>query len=178
MSIGHNNSYFIVKKETETIVIRLLEGEFPKYGDITAKTGGHDILLDKTKFVKMLKRMSILSSENYKGAIFNFKENKLVITASNPDIGEAKEDMGIEYNGDDVEVAVAVCQPIQAEVLVSRMQRHAEDQPAGDHVAPEALRRFAFDGPHVERRADPSHEAGLRALDGDAVTGRVNAGRV
>ena len=53
----------------------------------------------------MLKRMSILSSENYKGVIFNFKENKLFITTTNPDIGESKEDMIIDFKGEPIEVA-------------------------------------------------------------------------
>jgi len=53
----------------------------------------------------MLKRMSILSSEDYKGVIFNFKEDKLFITTTNPDIGESKEDMDINFKGNPIEVA-------------------------------------------------------------------------
>ena len=49
--------------------------------------------------------MSILTSENYKGAIFAFSENNIMITATNPDIGESKEEMEIVYNGDLIEVA-------------------------------------------------------------------------
>ena len=53
----------------------------------------------------MLKRMSILSSENYKGVLFNFIKDKLIITSTNPDIGESKEDMDIDYKGQSIEVA-------------------------------------------------------------------------
>ena len=52
----------------------------------------------------MLKRMSILSSEDYKGAIFNFTDDKLVITTTNPNIGESKEEMHIEYQGQSIKV--------------------------------------------------------------------------
>jgi DNA polymerase-3 subunit beta len=48
--------------------------------------------------------MSILSSEDYKGAIFNFEKNQLVVTSTNPDIGESKEDMDIQYSGDPLTV--------------------------------------------------------------------------
>ena len=47
----------------------------------------------------MLKRMSILSSDEYKGVIFNFEENKLTISSTNPEIGESKEEMPIEFQG-------------------------------------------------------------------------------
>ena len=105
VQLGIKGSYFVVKKEKEILIIRLLEGEFPHYADIIRKENGKDILLNKHLFSRMLKRMSILSSDNYKGAIFNFDNNELVVTATNPDIGEAKEDMVIEYDGKRVEIA-------------------------------------------------------------------------
>jgi DNA polymerase-3 subunit beta len=82
----------------------LLEGDFPEYEDIIVKKGGHSIPFDRQLFLMMLKRMSILSSEDYKGVIFNFEKNQLVITSTNPDIGESKEDMDIEYSGDPITV--------------------------------------------------------------------------
>jgi DNA polymerase-3 subunit beta len=83
----------------------MLEGEFPKYDDILKKGTDHIIQLDKTKFGKMLKRMSILATDNYKGAIFNFNENKLVVTATNPEYGESKEETEINFSGDAIEAA-------------------------------------------------------------------------
>jgi DNA polymerase-3 subunit beta len=102
--IGFKDNNFIVQKERETLIIRLLEGDFPEYGDIIVKKGGNSIPLDRHLFLMMLKRMSILSSEDYKGVIFNFEKNQLNITSTNPDIGESKEDMDVEYKGDAITV--------------------------------------------------------------------------
>ncbi len=96
--IGFKDNHFIVKKESETVIIRLLEGDFPKYNDIIVRDDGNLIKMDRQLFLMMLKRMSILSSDTYKGVSFNFGDNRLLITASNPDIGESKEEMAIEYN--------------------------------------------------------------------------------
>ncbi len=104
VKIGFKDNNFIVKKDSETLIILLLEGDFPEYGDIIVKKGGHSIVMDRQPFLMMLKRMSILSSEDYKGVIFNFEKNQLLITSTNPDIGESKEDMDIEYNGDSITV--------------------------------------------------------------------------
>ena len=104
VKIGIKDNNFIVKKETETLIIRLLEGDFPQYGDIIVKNEGHDIILDRQLFLMMLKRMSILSSDEYKGVIFHFTKDKLVINSTNPDIGESKEDMDLAYKGEPVEV--------------------------------------------------------------------------
>ncbi len=104
VKIGFKDNNFIVKKEKETLIIRLLEGDFPQYSDIVLKTEGNDIPLDRQLFLMTLKRMSILSSDEYKGVIFHFNTDKLLINSTNPDIGESKEDLDINYKGDPVEV--------------------------------------------------------------------------
>ena len=104
LKIGFKDNNFIVQKESETLIIRLLEGDFPEYGDIIVKKGGNSVPLDRQLFLMMLKRMSILSSEDYKGVIFNFEKNQLLITSTNPDIGESKEDMDIEYKANPIQV--------------------------------------------------------------------------
>ena len=106
LQLGFKDNYMVVKKDRETIVIRLLEGEFPKYREIIKHKGqGHIIKLDKQKFLMMLKRMSILSTDDYKGVIFKFGENNLHIESTNPEIGESKEEMAMNYQGNDVHVA-------------------------------------------------------------------------
>jgi DNA polymerase-3 subunit beta len=104
VKIGFKENNFIVQKDSETLIILLLEGDFPEYSDIIVKKGGTSITFDRQLFLMMLKRMSILSSEDYKGVIFNFEKNQLVITSTNPDIGESKEDMDIKYSGDPISV--------------------------------------------------------------------------
>ncbi len=105
VQVGLKKAYFVVKKEAETVIIRLLEGEFPEYSDIIKKEVGFDMVLNRTDFTMMLKRMSILSSDNYKGAVFEFSDDRITVTATNPEIGESKEDMVIEFSRDPVKVA-------------------------------------------------------------------------
>ena len=105
VQVGYEENHFIIRKDSETIIIRLLEGEFPEYYDIIATGQGNVVPLDRHLFLAMLKRMSILSSESYKGVIFNFSEDKLQISSTNPDIGDSKEDIEIEFKGDPIEVA-------------------------------------------------------------------------
>lgn len=98
VQIAFKESSLILKKQNEIILIRLLEGEFPKYNEIIQKPDGNNIVLNRQLFLMMLRRMSILSSDEYKGVIFNFDENKLTISSANPEIGESKEEMPIEFN--------------------------------------------------------------------------------
>lgn len=105
VKVGFKENHFIAQRNDETITIRLLEGEFPRYLDIINRTGGQVIKMDRRSLMMMLRRMSILSTEAYKGVIFNFSDGHLVVTASNPEIGESKEEMEIEYDGEAIEIA-------------------------------------------------------------------------
>jgi DNA polymerase-3 subunit beta len=105
VQIGTKDNNFIIQKDHETIIVRLLEGDFPEYGDIILKSDAHDIPLDKHLFSMMLKRMSILSSEEYRSVVFNFVKDQLMITSTNPDIGESKETMAIAFEGEPIQVA-------------------------------------------------------------------------
>jgi DNA polymerase-3 subunit beta len=105
VEFGFMENNFILKKDKEIITIRLLEGIFPEYDDIVDKSEGTYIEFNKYLFNMMLKRMSILSSEDYKSVIFSFEKNRLLITSSNPEIGESKEEMEIDFPDSKVEIA-------------------------------------------------------------------------
>jgi len=133
VSIGIMNNYFIVKKDAEIIIIRLLEGEFPKYTDIIKKDDIYDIVIDRSRITMLLKRMSILSSENYKGAVFDFNDNRLLVSATNPEIGESKEDMEIGFDRERINVAfnpkyiIEILNAIEGEKVLLNI--HSEDKP-------------------------------------------------
>ena len=106
VQFGVQDNNLVVKKEHETIIVRLLEGEFPEYEDIIrTRENATRIPLERQLFLMMLKRMSILSTEEYRSVIFHFINDKLLITSTNPDIGESKEDMAIQFDADPIEVA-------------------------------------------------------------------------
>lgn len=103
--IGLKDNHFVVRKGAENITIRLLEGEFPNYKELIHPREGGAIRLDRHAFMMMLKRMSIFSSEQYKGVIFNFDRDRLLLRTTNPDIGESKEEMAIAFEDESFEAA-------------------------------------------------------------------------
>lgn len=102
VKIGIKDNHFIVQKENESIMIKLLEGEYPDYKPVINYENMIPIEMDRTFFSTVLKRVSILTSEDYKSVILNFRENELVISITNPEIGESKEKLVIGYSGQEV----------------------------------------------------------------------------
>lgn len=99
VQVGIKDKFALVQKEEITMVIRLLESNFPDYTVVLPKKKEKEIKLPKNQFLETMKRMGVISSDKYKGVRFNLSKGKLEIRSVNPDIGEAKESLSIEYKG-------------------------------------------------------------------------------
>jgi DNA polymerase-3 subunit beta len=62
------------------------------------------IRLNRDAFLHSLRRMAILSSEKFKGIKFDIKSGIMEMSASNPELGEASEELEIEYGGEELTV--------------------------------------------------------------------------
>jgi DNA polymerase-3 subunit beta len=96
------NNNFIVKKNSVVLIMRLLDAEFPDYQQvIPAKTKRH-IKMSRNQIRESLQRVSLLSSEKTKGVKFHFSQDILELSSYNPDFGEAKEELSVDYKGEDL----------------------------------------------------------------------------
>jgi DNA polymerase-3 subunit beta len=105
ISVGVKENNFIFQRANETIMIKLLDGEYPDYKPVINYEEMIPIEMDRTMVSTLMRRVSILTSDDYKSVILNFKENELVVTITNPDIGESKERIMIGYSGEEVRSA-------------------------------------------------------------------------
>lgn len=105
VAVGIKDNYFIVKKENETIVVKQLHGMFPAYDQLLVPDPEYDIVFDRDLLLMMLKRMSILTSEEYRGVIFHLEENEITMRTVNASLGESRETMPIAYHREEQEIA-------------------------------------------------------------------------
>lgn len=105
VQIGVKDNNFVVSKDKETMILNILEGSFPEFEKILTFDKENVLLFNKSDFKMLVRRMSILTSGDYKGVFFDFSDNNLVVTTANPDLGESREIMEIEYKKDPFKVA-------------------------------------------------------------------------
>jgi DNA polymerase-3 subunit beta len=84
--------------------LRLVEGTFPDYQKVIPESATRELLLDRDEFLQTLRRVSILSSERARGVRFKLDNGTLAIVANNPDMGEASEELAVDYSGERMEV--------------------------------------------------------------------------
>lgn len=90
----------VVKKGNTFVVMRLVDGEFPDYTKVLPVNNDKTVTIRREEFLHSLRRMSILSSEKFKGIRFDIKSGSMEISASNPELGEAREELEAGYDGE------------------------------------------------------------------------------
>ncbi len=84
--------------------MRLVEGTFPDYNQVVPKETPNHIQVPRDTLLQSVRRVSLLSSERARGLKFAVGDGVLVLSANNPDLGEATEELEVDYNGESVEV--------------------------------------------------------------------------
>jgi DNA polymerase III subunit beta len=95
------NNNLIIKKDSVVLIMRLLDAEFPDYRQVIPSKTKRQIRLKRSQMLESLHRVSILSSEKTRGVKFIFTPDLLELSTYNPELGEAKEDLPIDYKGEE-----------------------------------------------------------------------------
>jgi DNA polymerase-3 subunit beta len=104
VSFGFKENMGLVTKEKVELFMRLIDGDFPDYTKVIPKGNPNVAKLEHDELLQALRRVSILSSERYKGIRMEFSDGKVLISANNPDLGEAVEEIEAEYNGKPISI--------------------------------------------------------------------------
>jgi len=103
LALGENQIIF--ELGVCTLVSKLIEGTYPNFRQVIPTEAKERIPLEREALHNALHRASILVSEKTQSVKLFFSKNALTITATTPEVGEAKETMAINYKGKDIMIA-------------------------------------------------------------------------
>ncbi|TLM66596.1 MAG: DNA polymerase III subunit beta [Deltaproteobacteria bacterium] len=102
LSFQDNNA--VVRKGQTVVVMRLVDGEFPDYERVIPKANDQQALIAVDPFLHALRRMLILSSEKSRGVKMLIKPGVLEVSSSNPELGDAREELDLDYEGPEMTI--------------------------------------------------------------------------
>lgn len=94
----------IVKFANTVLMIRLIDGKYPNYQQFIPQKLKNNAVINKEALLTSLKRVSLLANQKSKGVTFVLTNGKLEISSNNPDLGDAKEELEINYTGNEIKV--------------------------------------------------------------------------
>lgn len=104
IEIAIEGSQFILNHKSTTLMIRLIEGKYPNYQQFIPQKLSQKVNVNKDLFLTSLKRVSLLANQKSKAVLINLSKNKMEISSNNPEMGDAKEEIEIDYSGNDLKI--------------------------------------------------------------------------
>jgi DNA polymerase III subunit beta len=98
--IGFTKNLMIFRKSGLLLTSRLMEGNYPNYQQVIPKEGGKKITVNRGELESALRRVSVLSKDKANAVKVTFSAGKMNLFSSNPDFGEASEELAARYEGE------------------------------------------------------------------------------
>jgi DNA polymerase-3 subunit beta len=144
VSLGFKENMGLVSKDKVELFMRLIDGDFPDYTKVIPKGNPNIAKLDHDDFLQALRRVSILSSERYKGVKMAFGDGSVLISANNPDLGEAVEEVEADYDGKGLSIGFNARYLI--DVLTVLGGEGEIDMELKDELSPSIVRKNGVEG--------------------------------
>jgi len=95
--------YLFLVQDDIAIAVKLTDATFPPYEQMIPKDHKRVITVDRSRFIDALRRAQLMSSET-RGVKVSATNDGVTITSDNPDLGEVREEMEAEYNGEPIAI--------------------------------------------------------------------------
>jgi DNA polymerase-3 subunit beta len=102
--LGFVENSAIVRRPGVVLSMRLIEGLFPDYRQVIPKQGEKVVKLGRDRFQETLRRVSLLSTDKAHAVKLELGKGTLRVLSQNPDLGEAKEEVPVEYAGEALKI--------------------------------------------------------------------------
>lgn len=106
IKIGLGEKSVVVKGEEETLVVRLIEGEFPNYKKVIPINNKNRMIVKTKDLIESLRRVSLVIEEDTKAIRLVVKPGILIISSKKTGLGDAREEIEIDYSGEDIEIGL------------------------------------------------------------------------
>jgi len=105
VSISFEEKQAVIKSEQALLIIRLMNGDFPDYRNILKGNADEKFIeIERTALLNSMKRMNLFTEDRYNAVKFHIENNKLTLSSQNMDIGNARDEMNIVYNGEKMDL--------------------------------------------------------------------------
>ena len=100
--IGFTKNLMIFRKSGLLLTSRLMEGTYPNYQQVIPKDKDADkrVSVSKPELEGALRRVAVLSRDKTNAVKVTFSSGKISLFSSNPDFGEATEELPAQYKGE------------------------------------------------------------------------------
>ncbi|HET8732695.1 MAG TPA: DNA polymerase III subunit beta [Anaeromyxobacteraceae bacterium] len=102
--LGFAENSAVYRRPGVVLAMRLIEGMFPDYKQVIPKQGEKIVKVGRLRLLETLRRVSILASDKAHAVKLELSAGVLKVLSQNPDLGDAKEEVPVEYAGEPLKI--------------------------------------------------------------------------
>ncbi len=99
----HHLSFRLGRRE---LICRILEGTFPDYERVIAKDNDKIGIFDRRLLSEAVQRVALLTGDRARAVRLEFGDGQMTVSAANPDLGEATEEVACEFTGEALSLGI------------------------------------------------------------------------
>lgn len=104
IAVGIEDGFIITEVPGVKLSVRLIDGEFPDYRQVMPKQKGVKAIVNGAELAMALRRVSLMVTDKAKGSRLDFSNGALRISSYSPELGDATEEISVEYKGEPLSV--------------------------------------------------------------------------
>lgn len=97
-------NHILFKLGDVQFLARLIEGSYPDYEKVIPRSNEKLVTIGRELFLRALRRVSVISKERSNAIRMDIENGSLAVSSSNPDLGEARDEIEAAYNGESLSV--------------------------------------------------------------------------
>ena len=91
-----------------TFKSKLIDGNYPDFNQVIPSGDSFVLEVDVKELSESLSRVSVLSSDKYRGIKLNVSDGSLIVSANNPEEEAGEETLSVNYSGENIDIAFNV----------------------------------------------------------------------
>ncbi|HSJ06652.1 MAG TPA: DNA polymerase III subunit beta [Longimicrobiales bacterium] len=104
IEVARSENHIGFRRDGTQVYTRLIEGPYPNYEQVIPKDNDKFAIAGRNQLVQALRRMAVVASDQTHRVRLGFTSNTVRFSVETPDLGEAHEDLEVEYAGEPMDI--------------------------------------------------------------------------
>ncbi|MFQ5689021.1 MAG: DNA polymerase III subunit beta [Gemmatimonadota bacterium] len=104
VEIGHSENHLGFRSARKVVFTRLIEGPYPNFEQVIPRDNDKLAVANREAFQSAVRRMAVVASDQTHRVRLEFTENAVRFRVQTPDLGEAEDELTVEYEGEKMEI--------------------------------------------------------------------------
>ncbi|MDP2480622.1 MAG: DNA polymerase III subunit beta [Candidatus Palauibacterales bacterium] len=104
VEVARSENHLAFRSATRVVYTRLIEGPYPNYEQVIPSDNDKQAVGSTGALEKAIRRMAVVASDQTHRVRLSFSEGTLGFRVQTPDLGEAEDEVSVDYQGETLEI--------------------------------------------------------------------------